>query len=210
MSYVPPSMRNKRMKTSDQRINEEIEIIAQQPVKEFPQLCGVTTRQATKNENWRLSHGNNVTTNPDLIQELQMKIKTQEMQLKELEEIKYDNRTSTNPDLVYDLQMKIKRQERLLKDLEEIKYDSRISPLRKPRNRKPNIIVATEIKVEEESKADWIDPYAAKRRKNNRYNARKEHKRQQRLMRPPDSDSESDSDDEIKDVMEVSMWGGEN
>lgn len=63
--------------------------------------------------------------------------------------------------------------------------------------RNPRIVIATEI-----SGGDWIDPYAAKRRKNQRANVRREQRRLERLMSPP-SDSESESEES---VTEPSMW----
>jgi hypothetical protein len=69
---------------------------------------------------------------------------------------------------------------------------------------RPQIIVATQ-QVELESNGNWIDPYAAKRRKNARANQRREVRRQQRL------EKESVSSEEDEQVIQVSeepetMW----
>ena len=61
---------------------------------------------------------------------------------------------------------------------------------------KPRIIIATQI-----NEGNWIDPYAAKRRKNARGKQRREIRREEELMRPPESDSESEDS-----VTESSMW----
>jgi len=71
-------------------------------------------------------------------------------------------------------------------------------------HKRPQIIVASQM-VESESSGNWIDPYAAKRRKNARANQRREIKRQQRL------EKESVSSEEDEQVIQVSeepetMW----
>lgn len=70
--------------------------------------------------------------------------------------------------------------------------------------KRPQIIVATQ-NVEVETSGSWIDPYAAKRRKNARANRRREVRRQQRL------EKESVSSEEDEQVIQVSeeaetMW----
>jgi hypothetical protein len=66
----------------------------------------------------------------------------------------------------------------------------------------PKIIVATQNDAH-----DWIDPYAAKRRKNARYNARKEQRRLERLERLDRLEEESESSDEqTVGEPETSVW----
>lgn len=57
-------------------------------------------------------------------------------------------------------------------------------------NRHPQIIIATQNDAH-----DWIDPYAAKRRKNARANARREQRRQQKLEQEPESSDEEEEPD---------------
>jgi hypothetical protein len=60
----------------------------------------------------------------------------------------------------------------------------------------PKIIVATQNDAH-----DWIDPYAAKRRKNARANARREQRRQDNLEAEPES-----SDEELEPEPDTSVW----
>ena len=59
----------------------------------------------------------------------------------------------------------------------------------------PKVIQATEIK------GDWVDPYKSKRVKNKKANERRVIKREQELMKEPDSDEEPE-----KTQVEESLW----
>jgi hypothetical protein len=62
----------------------------------------------------------------------------------------------------------------------------------------PKIIVATQNDAH-----DWIDPYAAKRRKNARANARREQRRQEKFEQEPES---SDEELEPESQPDTSVW----
>lgn len=55
--------------------------------------------------------------------------------------------------------------------------------------KQPETVVAQEMT----EKGNWIDPYAAKRNKNYRYNQRKEEKRLQRIQRLAEGEEEEES-----------------
>jgi hypothetical protein len=60
----------------------------------------------------------------------------------------------------------------------------------------PKVIQATEIKV------DWIDPYKSKRIKNKKAHERRLIKREQELMKEPDSEDEPEPKPEVQE----SLW----
>jgi len=93
-------------------------------------------------------------------------------------------------------------EKRRIAERQEMEFDNKFNILPKKR---PQIITATQI--EAEVKGDWIDPYAAKRRKNARYNARKEQRRLERLERLDRLEEESESSDEqTVGEPETSVW----
>jgi len=85
---------------------------------------------------------------------------------------------------------------------QEMDFDNKFNILPKKR---PQIITATQI--EPEVKGDWIDPYAPKRRKNSKYNQRKEIRRLQRLEKEELSSDDEEEEQKV-DVAEEpeTMW----
>ena len=95
--------------------------------------------------------------------------------------------------------MNRRRHRRMEAEKAEMDFDNKFNILPKKR---PQIIMAKQI--EPEVKGDWIDPYAAKRRKNAKYNQRKEIKRIQRLER----EELSSDEEQVVEIVEESetMW----
>jgi hypothetical protein len=91
-------------------------------------------------------------------------------------------------------------EKRRIAERQEMEFDNKFNILPKKR---PQIITATQI--EAEVKGDWIDPYAAKRRKNSKYNQRKEIRRLQRLEKEEVSSDEEEQKVEVVEEPET-MW----
>ena len=185
MSYVPPSMRNKKVSNQNINLNEEMEIVAQKPEKVFPSLLKESNTNNIKNytnntnnkflkkvENWR-------NENVLKVQEVEVK--------KDVNNNKINNINNTN------------------------NTTNKFNALPK---KTPQIIVASQKTVETietspfwefETQGNWIDPYAAKRRKNARANARREIRRIQRLNKEVLSDEEDEQHVQIAEEPET-MW----
>jgi hypothetical protein len=168
MSYVPPSMRNRLVKTADQKLNEQMELVAEKPDNVFPHLCATFYKKSDhsfieKAEQWKKQKD-----------ELDVSLKVEE-------------------------EMNRRRHRRMEAEKAEMDFDNKFNILPKKR---PQIIMAKQI--EPEVKGDWIDPYAAKRRKNAKYNQRKEIKRIQRLER----EELSSDEEQVVEIVEESetMW----
>ena len=183
MAYVPPSMRNKKVSNQNNNLNEEMEIIAQKPEKVFPSLLKESNINNVKN------YTNN--TNNKFLKKVENWRNEDVPKLQEVEVKKDLNNNKINK----------------INSINTNKFNGL------PK-KTPQIIVASQKPVETveispfwefETQGNWIDPYAAKRRKNARANARREIRRIQRLNKEVLSDEEDEQHVQIAEEPET-MW----